>query len=249
MWEEIGVEVDGRYEQLNANILQIENEYYSTVRPKQVLEGLEKPTLALRRRGVRYIELRSLDVNAFHPLGVSEEQLHFLRAFMVFCLLLESPPINVQERREIDQNIGGAAHRGRDPLLYLSRQGRDIRLNDWAGELLQAMEPVCELLDKWDAEQPYHQALQQQRACVAEPERTPSARMLQEMREQGEGFFHFAKRKSLQHRDYFNGFVPDTQRYQMLLRESEVSLSRQQEMEQQDSGDFAGFLADYFAQR
>jgi glutamate--cysteine ligase len=69
------------------------------------------------------------------------------------------------------------------------------------------------------------------------------------MREQGEGFFHFAKRKSLQHRDYFNGFVPDTQRYQMLLRESEASLNRQQEMEQQDSGGFAQFLADYFAQR
>ncbi|WP_260291165.1 glutamate--cysteine ligase [Sedimenticola hydrogenitrophicus] len=249
MWEEIGVEVNGRYEQLNANILQIENEYYSTVRPKQVLEGLEKPTLALRRRGVRYIELRSLDVNAFDPLGVSEEQLHFLRAFMVFCLLLESPPINVQERREIDQNIGGAAHRGRDPLLYLSRLGRDIRLNDWAGELLQAMEPVCELLDKWDADQPYRQALLQQQACVAEPDRTPSARMLQEMREQGEGFFHFARRKSLQHRDYFNGFIPDAERYRMFRQETEASLIRQQEMEQQDKGDFARFLADYFAQR
>ncbi len=75
------MEVNGHYEQLNANILQIENEYYTTVRPKQVLDGLEKPTLALRRRGVRYIELRSLDVNAFHPLGVSEEQLSFFACF------------------------------------------------------------------------------------------------------------------------------------------------------------------------
>ncbi|HIP52933.1 MAG TPA: glutamate--cysteine ligase, partial [Chromatiales bacterium] len=85
-YEAIGVVVDGRYEQLNANILQIENEYYSTVRPKQVLEDNEKPSLALKRRGVRYVELRSLDVNAFHPLGMDESQVHFLKAFMLFCL-------------------------------------------------------------------------------------------------------------------------------------------------------------------
>ncbi|MCW8944431.1 MAG: glutamate--cysteine ligase [Sedimenticola sp.] len=248
MWEKIGVEVDGRYEQLNANILQIENEYYTTVRPKQVLQGMEKPTVALRRRGVRYIELRSLDVNAFHPLGVSQEQLYFLRAYMVFSLFMDSPPINVQERREIDQNIGGAAHRGRDPELYLSRQGRDIRLRDWARELLQAMEPVCELLDKWDDAKPYTASLKAQLACVDDPELTPSARMLQEMREQGEGFFHFAKRKSLQHRDFFSGLVPATERYRLLLAEAETSIEQQRQLEQPDQQTFAQFLAEYFSQ-
>jgi len=127
-WQALGVKVAGRYEQLNANILQIENEYYSTVRPKQVLEGMEKPVLALQRRGIRYVELRSLDVNAYHPLGISARQLDFLEAFMLFCLLHESPPIDLQEQREIDQNLGGVAHRGRDPSLYLLRRGRELRL-------------------------------------------------------------------------------------------------------------------------
>ena len=35
---------DGEWQQLNANILQIENEYYSSVRPKQILQGEEKPS-------------------------------------------------------------------------------------------------------------------------------------------------------------------------------------------------------------
>jgi len=248
MWQRIGVKVDGHYEQLNANILQIENEYYSTVRPKQVLEGFEKPTLALRRRGVRYIELRSLDVNAFHPLGVSEQQLHFLRAFMTFCLLLESPPINVQERLEIDQNIGGAAHRGRDPSLRLSRNGREIALRDWARELLQAMQPVCEMLDRDDPQQPCGASLREQLACVEDPALTPSARMLQEMGDRGEGFFHFAKRKSLQHRDYFSGFVPSPERYRLLADEVERSIRLQQELEAGDRGTFDQFLEAYFAQ-
>ena len=127
-WEKIGVEVNGRYEQLNANILQIENEYYSTVRPKQVLEGLEKPTLALRRRGVRYVELRSLDVNAFHPLGVSDEQVLFLEAFMLYCLLQTSPTIRSREQKEIDRNLERVAHQGRDPSLQLLRDGGAVSL-------------------------------------------------------------------------------------------------------------------------
>ena len=73
-YEEIGVKVNGRYEQLNANILQIENEYYSTVRPKQLLQDDEMPTNALEARGVRYVELRSLDVNPYAPLGVELDQ-------------------------------------------------------------------------------------------------------------------------------------------------------------------------------
>ena len=249
VWEKIGVKVDGRYEQLNANILQIENEYYSTVRPKQILDDMEKPTLALKRRGIRYIELRSLDVNAFHPLGINDEQMKFLRAFMLFCLLQPSPPINVQEEREIDQNIGGAAHRGRDPQLYLLRQGREIRLKDWARELCQAMQGVCELLDAGNDNRPYSHSLQLQIAKVEDPELTPSARMLAEMREQGEGFFAFAQRMSYQHRDYFAGVGLSPERKKFFEQEADDSHQRQREIEQSDRVSFDQFLADYFAQR
>ncbi len=248
IWEKIGVVVDGRYQQLNANILQIENEYYSTVRPKQVLRDMEKPTLALKNRGIQYIELRSLDVNAYDPLGVSEEQMKFLRAFMLFCLLQQSPPINVQEQREIDQNIGGAAHRGRDPQLYLLRQGREIGLRDWASEVCEAMQGVCELLDAGSNGSAYSRALQQQQAKIDDPQLTPSARMLAEMREQGEGFFHFAQRMSHQHRDFFSGIELPPEREKLFRDEAADSLQRQIAIEQADRVDFEHFLADYFAQ-
>ena len=92
-YEKIGVKVNGKYQQLNANLLQIENEYYSTVRPKQITQGNEKPIIALKKRGVQYVELRSLDVNAFDPLGINETQLRFIEIFMLFCLLSESDQI------------------------------------------------------------------------------------------------------------------------------------------------------------
>lgn len=248
LWQEIGVKLDGEYRQLNANILQIENEYYSTVRPKQLLDGLEKPVLALKRRGVRYVELRSIDVNAFHPLGVSERQLDFLEAFMLFCLLLDSPPIDVQEQREIDQNLGGVAHRGRDPALFLLCQGREIHLKDWARDLLNAMQPVCEALDAGASGQPFSAALKHQLSIVEDPELTPSAQMLQEMRDTGEGFFHFAQRLSHQHHEYYLGLRLDAEREEFFRREAALSRQLQSEIEASDKIGFDQFLAEYFAQ-
>ncbi len=248
-WEKIGVEVNGRYEQLNANILQIENEYYSTVRPKQVLEGLEKPTLALRKRGVRYVELRSLDVNAFHPLGMSEEQMLFLEAFMLYCLLQTSPTIRSREQKEIDRNLELVAHRGRDPSLRLLRDGGEIPLADWASEICDGMQGVCDLLDTEEPGQPYSSALAQQRELVSDPGRTPSARMLAEMRENKEGFFQFAQRMSEQHHDYFQGLELGEERRSLFEQEVVRSREQQRIMEESDQLPFKAFLADYFAQR
>ena len=101
-YEAFGIKVDGVYQQLNANILQIENEYYSSVRPKQIVQGNEMPSIALHKRGIAYIELRSLDVNAFDPHGINSEQLYFLEVFMLFCLLQESPVLTESEIYAID---------------------------------------------------------------------------------------------------------------------------------------------------
>ena len=202
-YEEIGVKVAGEYRQLNANILQIENEYYSTVRPKQILEGYEKPTMALKRRGVRYIELRSLDVNAFEPLGINATQMKFIEALMVYCLIQDSPKISQAEQGEIDKNELDVAHYGRDPKLTLQRNSQPISLKQWALEICDDMKGVCELLDRSHQGSPYMDALAEQREKIIDPELTPSARMLKTMRDRGEGFYHFARRMSQQYFDYF----------------------------------------------
>lgn len=247
-WEKLGVVENGRYKQLNANILQIENEYYSSVRPKQVPKWLEKSTVALEQRGIRYIELRSLDVNAYHPLGISNKQLRFLKAFMYLCLLMESPPINVQEQMEIDKNLSNTANRGRDPTLHLIRQGRKVRQRDWAQELLRSMEAVCEMLDAGDSMQPYTNAMKQQLEIVYDPEQTPSARMLAEMCRKGESFFQFAQRMSLKHSRYFSQLSLSSEREKQFRQEAEASWQRQQTLEAEVQVPFGEFLTAYFAQ-
>ncbi len=247
-YEAIGVKVDGEYRQLNANILQIENEYYSTVRPKQLLKGYEKPTLALQKRGVRYVELRSLDVNPFEPMGLSEAQLHFLETLMLYCLLQDSPAISAQERIEIDQNEMLAAHRGREPELRLSRCGKAITLNEWALEICDAMIDVAELLDHNTSKHPYRQALARQRRLVENPDLTPSARVLAEMRNGKESFFEFARRKSLEQQWYFAELPVDFEREQTLVELAARSIQKQKEIEAADKINFDQFLQDYFNQ-
>jgi glutamate--cysteine ligase len=247
-YEKIGVLVDGEYRQLNANILQIENEYYSTIRPKQVLKGNEKPTLALKRRGIAYVELRSLDVNAFDPLGINERQLHFLECFLLFCLLQDSPVVGADERRAIDDNELRAAHRGRDPDLKLVRGHESVYLREWASELLEEMHAVCELLDQGVSGAPYCAALDEQLRKVRDPELTPSARMLNEMRERGEGFYHFARRMSEIHQHFFNNLPLSESREQYFTELAVKSREDQQALEAADEMSFSEYLQRYFAQ-
>ncbi|MEQ1529400.1 MAG: glutamate--cysteine ligase [Methylococcales bacterium] len=141
-YEKIGVEVDGEYRQLNANILQIENEFYSTIRPKQIAQSGEKPTLALKRRGVRYVEMRSLDLDLFNPVGISEDQARFIEAFLLNCLLNDSPYTSPQEQQLNNANQLLVANSGRKPGLELTKIDEKITLTAWAEEILNSMQTL-----------------------------------------------------------------------------------------------------------
>jgi glutamate--cysteine ligase len=247
-YEKLGVKVNGVYQQLNANILQIENEYYSFIRPKRIARSGERPTKALHRAGVEYVEVRALDVSAFDPVGVNQNKLRFLEAFLALCLLRESAPISVSEQATLDANHLLVASRGREPGLKLSREGRSFAMTDWARELLDSMQGLCEMLDHGEAARPYSSALEQQRAKIDDVERTPSARLLAEMRQTGETFFQLALRMSKLHKDYFLGlYPPNESRLGEFATEARDSLEAQRGIEASDKVDFDTYLAHYLA--
>src|SRR5262249_36341487 len=206
-YEALGVEVNGEYRQLNANILQIENEYYSFIRPKRVARSGERPTKALRRAGVEYVEVRALDVSAFDPVGVNQTKVHFLEAFLALCLIKESAPIGAEEQAALDENHLTVARRGREPGLMLSRDGRSVPMQEWARELLDSMAGLCEILDLGDPARPHGHALAAQAAKVADVNLTPSARLMSGLAG-GESFFELALRMSAAHKAYFLDLYP-----------------------------------------
>jgi glutamate--cysteine ligase len=248
-YEKIGVLVNGEYKQLNSNILQIENEFYSIMRPKQVAQSCEKPTLALKRRGVRYVEMRSLDLNIFEPLGINETTARFIEALLLTCFLSDSPPADLSEQKINNSNQLLTAHEGRKPNLVLNKNGTEIRLVDWANAILDDMQCVCELLDKQESKPVYTNALNLQRAVVNNAGLTPSAQLLSLMREQTKPFAKAAFNLSQQHANVLkqSQLTENTRAHFQQL--AEQSHQKQKTVEANDTLNFAEFLTRYFSQQ
>lgn len=248
-YQRIGVKVDGQYRQLNANLLQIENEYYSFIRPKRVTRSGEHPSQALRRSGVQYVEVRALDVSAFDPVGVNQSKLRFLEAFMALCVMKDSPPIEADEQGRLDKNHAIVARRGREPGLQLQRAGKPVALRAWGLELLDEMRGICELLDQDDRQRPYIAALETQAAKFHDVALTPAARTLVEVGNTGESFFQFAHRMSRVHKAYFvDLYPPNEARLEQFRQEAQASLERQEQIERADQLNFDDYLANYLNQ-
>jgi len=235
-YEAIGVKVDGQWRQLNANLLQIENEYYSPIRPKRVASSGERPTAALQRGGVEYVEVRSLDINMFDPAGVNQNTMRFVEAFLIYCLLEDSPEFDSSAAEEATQNHTATAKRGRDPEFRLRRDGVSVTLRDWASEIVDKVAAVAELIDRGEGGDSYAQAAKRMQARVADPERTPSARVLDGLRDSKSSFFEFALEIAEGHRDYFKSIAPmPSERMELLQVESRESLLRQADIEAADT--------------
>jgi glutamate--cysteine ligase len=119
---------------------------------------------------------------------------------------------------------------------------------EWARELLDAMQGLCEMLDQDEPGRPYAAALDQQRAKLDDVTRTPSARLLNEMRETGESFVALSQRMSQLHKDYFLGlYPPNERRLAEFASAAQESHEAQARIEAADSMDLDSYLAHYLA--
>ena len=182
-YEKIGIQnLGGEYNQLSTTLLQIENEFYGTIRPKRVIRSGERPLHALRERGVEYIEVRCMDLDPFVPAGIAAPTLRFLDVFLLHCLLQDSPPDSPQEIAELGRNQHRAASHGREPGLALERGGRPVSLTDWAAEILADCVPIAQALDAVHTSTLHGEALAAAQHGLNAPETLPSARVLATMR-------------------------------------------------------------------
>lgn len=247
-YEAIGVNVDGTWRQLSANQLQIENEYYSPIRPKRVARSGERPTAALRRGGVEYVEIRSLDINVFDPCGINQNTMRFIEAFLIYAAISDSPPFDDAGLEEATANQTEVARRGRDPELVLNRGGEAISLSDWATEIVDCVQAVAEVIDRAEKSDSYASAVRAMRELVEQPDATPSARILDELRTANSSFFDFALSVAEGHRDYFGSITPlKSQTRDRLEREAKESLVRQQAIEEADEISFEEYLENYYS--
>lgn len=247
-YEDIGVKVDGKYRQLNANLLQIENEFYSSVRPKRVALSGERPTAALERGGIEYVEIRSLDINLFDPCGLNQNTMRFMEALLIYCLLVDSPKLGDEELQEVASNQTRTAKFGRDPQFRLARGGKPVSIAEWAKEIIDGVLAVAAELDKHDENNSYSEAVRLMQELVDEPGLTPSARIIAELRDSNTGFFSFALELAHSHRDYFSSIAqPNPASTKRFQQEALESLQRQDDIEAADTMNLDEYLQQYFA--
>ena len=244
-YQAVGTKKDGEWVQLSTNVLQIENEYYSTIRPKRVIRTGERPVQALCNRGVQYIEVRCLDVDPFEPVGISLETGRFLDAFLLYCALEESPLISAHDSQIHARNFARTVKEGRRPDLTLTRDGGEVSLKEWALELIERIRPLAQLLDVEHNEGNVHEsALGLQKAKIDNPALTPSARVLEEIRALGSASA-FGLRQSELHAATFRESPLMPAEEAQFEEMAATSLAEQATIERTDTGSFDDFVAAY----
>jgi len=241
----IGVKVDGEYRQLNANGLQIENEFYSPIRAKRVTRSGEKPSEALARAGVEYIEVRALDVNPFSPIGIEATQVRFLDLFLLYCLLTQSPKSEASEEARLSANLKAVVLEGRKPGLELLTADGSRSLKSWLEELFDALQPLAVLLDGEATD--YQVALAHWRKAVEDPNLTLSGQVLQNVINKGQDHGQWVMTLAQQYYQFFVDYPLSSETIAQYQAEASSSLNKQAELEAaQRSVSFDDYLEDYF---
>jgi glutamate--cysteine ligase len=248
-YEAIGIQnPGGEYNQLATSLLQIENEFYGTIRPKRVIFPGERPLHALRERGVEYVEVRCMDLDPFCPVGIDAPTIRFLDVFLLHCLLSPSPPDTPQEIAALARNQHRVAARGREPELLLERAGEQVPLGAWGARVLAECEPIAAALDKSNGGGAYRDALLAGVAALADPESVPSARVLATMLDKHDGSYtRFVVAQSEKARQVIRSTAVPPAVHAHFAKLAAESIAEQKQIEEADTLPFEQYRQQYLS--
>ena len=244
-YENLGVKVDGEYRQLNANLLQIENEYYSDIRPKRVTRPGQKPVHALKEGGVEYVEVRNIDLNPFLPLGIDAQQSQFINAFLTWCLFSQSPVISDQECEVIGINQAVVVRQGRKPGLMLQTCGGEKSLQSLGLDIITNLRLVADVMPE---KEHVLAAISTMEARLKDASLTPSAQVLAAMEQGNLSHHQLSFELAQKHQAYHLQQSLSLQRRQELSEQVSESIVNQERIEAEQTEPFDDFLAAYLAQ-
>lgn len=245
-YETIGIQApSGDYNQLAVTLLQIENEFYGTIRPKRVIEPGERPLHALRARGVEYVEVRLMDLNPFLPVGIDEQTMRFLDVFLLHCLLSDSPPDSPAEIEALKRNQHLVAERGREPGLKLACGGMEVALTDWAAQVLGELPALARALDEALGGDGHQAAVQAAQQALHNPALLPSARVLAALPGYGDSYVAFMLDRSQQIRSLMLAQPPDAALRQRFAEMAVQSRAQQHAIEVSDTLSFEQYRREY----
>ena len=244
----IGITDGAQYRQLSATLLQIENEFYGTIRPKRPIRPGERPLHALSERGVEYVEVRCMDLDPYSPIGIKADTMRFLDVFLLHCLLHDSPPDTPAEIAANSRNQHRVALRGREPQLRLERGAAEVTLAEWSEAVLRECAPIARALDAAHDTNAYGSTLAAAGNAISEAAATPSARVLRDIAAaHGDSYLDFALSQSARHREYLKALPWDAALNAKYERLAAASRDEQRAIEAADTTPFETYRRQYLA--
>ncbi len=248
-YQAIGLGDGENYRQLATTLLQIENEFYGTIRPKQRVRRGERPLRALGERGIEYVEVRCVDVNPFFPVGIHADEMRLLDIFLLHCLLRDSPQDSPREIAAMSRNQHRVAETGRNAATRLERGGEQVTPAEWGTALLAEFAPIAAALDDAYAGTAYRDVLDGAARALQDVAVLPSSRVLRETAEEhGESFPRFALARSLRHRRELLELPLPSEVEARYTRMAAESVHAQRAIEAADNMPFEAYRQQYLAQ-
>lgn len=171
--------------QINDHILQIENEFYSPIRPKQVTKSGETPTQALSSRGIAYVEFRAIDLDPYSDIGITTATACFLEVLALYCLLSSSPELLPDEEERLANNVETVVNHGRKQGVTIQTDKGQESLHDWIVATLGQMQSIADAFDEYHEGNDYRSALALMQGKATNPDFTLSAQVIRDSKRLG----------------------------------------------------------------
>ncbi len=240
-YEEVGLIKHGKRIQINTSIIQIENEYYSSIRPKRVTPLGERPINVLRDQGIDYLEIRALDNNSFLPSGIDEDTSYFLEAYLIGCFFDEDKKASQSEIKELLANWENVVKRGRDPKLKLQKNKEKITIKDSGMQVIDSLRNIFEKMpsEMEDYTRKVMKSLDVQEKKLNDSSLTPSGQIVNDLQSNNKTWEALNLELAKSHYDSLTKFETDLN---YLSEEAKVSLEKFKNLEKQQEEEFEVYL-------
>ena len=244
-YKKLGEFKDDQRIQLNDSIIQIENEYYSTIRPKGVCPTGERPINVLNNEGIDYLELRCIDLNPKAFVGISEEQIYFLDLLILFCFLSDSPSITESESNELFRTHKTIVNEGRSSEASITTLKGKMSIREEAVRILDGMQEIAEFMSEEvsQGDSKWTDTLTHQKEVINSLDKSLSGSLLEEIKSKNLNLQEYGMKMSLIHKEHMDNLATDDEYF--FTTTSQDSLETAKKIEESNQENFEDYLKDF----
>ena len=238
---EVGVIKDGKRIQINTSIIQIENEYYSSIRPKRVTPPGERPINILRNKGIDYVEIRALDNNSFLPSGIDEDTSYFLEAYLIGCFFGEDKKSTQNEIKELLVNWENVVKEGRNPNLKLLKNKEKLTIKDSGMKVIDSLRNTFDEMPPEMSEyvKKVMKSLDKQEEKLNDASLTPSGQIVDQLKNSDKTWEELNLELAKKHSNSLKDLKKDLN---YLLEEAKSSLEKFKQLQNHQEEEFEVYL-------